>query len=245
MTTTTTTTTATPTATTMTISTGLARSNGTGAIRAAVAGLNTTQLFLSLDVDGNGLVTYTDVTGYCTAQAKACSASEVASALRLQPDTSAPGVSLAVFVAGIDADAVYATDTDTVAAIVAAAAAADDDTKLGHGDRDSDGEAAATARAMARCMRGGMQWLPCATTNECYQAKARCDGGTPDCSDGSDEEMCRTSHLVTPALVFLRSVAWGLAWVGGRRLLMWAVAKRRLHPHPAGQGYASAPAVKN
>ena len=159
------------------------------AVDTSPLGLNTTQLFLSLDVDGDGVVTYTDVTDYCAAQD--CRAAELVGALGLELDTSTSGVDMAVFVASIDADTIGAAGRDTMATIVVAAA--DDGNASQGGGR---GRAAATvAEAMERCMRSGEQWLPCATTNECYKKKNRCDGGAPDCADGSDEApaLCNTT----------------------------------------------------
>ena len=151
-------------------------------------GLNTTQLFLSLDFDGDGVVTFVDITDYCTEQVS-CDAAEVAGALRLEADESAPGVDLAGFVDGIDADTVIAAGQDIMAAIVVAAAAE------GEGEGTGRANAKAKAKAMARCVRAGEQWLPCATTNECYKTKTQCDGGAPDCADGSDEDpaLCNTT----------------------------------------------------
>ena len=193
MTTTTTTTTATTTAVTITISTGLARSNGTGAIRAAVAGLNTTQLFLPLDVDGDGVVTdtdkdvmglnttqlflsldydgsgevtYVDVARYC--MARGCDTGDVATALHVP---RSGGANREAFVTGLDASTIASAGQDTMAAIVVAA------------DAEENSAPSGTAAA---CPGVAGEFLPCASGKSCYKAKVQCDGDA-DCADGSDE----------------------------------------------------------
>ena len=163
-----------------------AANNGTAAgngKETAPLGLNATQLFLSLDVNRDGSLTYTDVSDYCKAQAEVCDAAELASALslELELDVSVPGVDLATFAAGMAAGTIVAAGQNAMAAIVVAANA--EPTPGGEG-----GGKVAKAQAMARCMRAGEQWLPCATTNECYKTKTQCDGGVSDCADGSDED---------------------------------------------------------
>ena len=66
-------------------------------------------------------------------------AAKVAGALRLEPDTSVPGVDLVTFAAGIDADVVYDANADTVATIVVAAARAKPTLKDGNSDRGGTG----------------------------------------------------------------------------------------------------------
>ena len=62
---------------------------------------------------------------------------------------------------------------------------------------------AAAAAAATRCRLGAVpgQWKPCATGGECYKATMECDGGEPDCADGTDESpgVCKTTTV--PAVV--------------------------------------------
>ena len=52
------------------------------------------------------------------------------------------------------------------------------------------------------CVGGGAYtgaWLLCATGGECYKAKMQCDGGKPDCADGSDEDPAVCNTVLAPA----------------------------------------------
>ena len=113
---------------------------------------------------------------YCAAHD--CSADKLASTLSLDlsldRDTS---VDLVAFVADVDPGALGGADDVTMGAIEAASSA-----------RPSAANAAAGAGA-AEC--GGKAvpgvWKQCASGNECYKAEMECDGGDPDCADGTDE----------------------------------------------------------
>ena len=126
-------------------------------------------------------------TRYCAAHD--CSAEELASTLSLDLsldlDTS---VDLATFVADVDPGALASRSTGdaTMAAIEAAASA-------------RPGQSAAAARCRQRAPLG--QWKPCATGGECYKNKMECDGGDPDCADGTDESprVCNTTTTTTTA----------------------------------------------
>ena len=50
------------------------------------------------------------------------------------------------------------------------------------------GPPASTGAAAACAKRLPLgEWKPCAAGNQCYRGKMECDGGDPDCADGTDE----------------------------------------------------------
>ena len=97
------------------------------------------------------------------------------------------GADLAGFVARLDADAIAAAGQDTVAAIVVAAAAEEKNDNTDDGGGGGGGGAESKGDAAAACGGKAGEYRRC-TSGACYNAKLHCDGGKPDCTDGSDED---------------------------------------------------------
>ena len=123
---------------------------------------------------------------YCAA--RGCSAGKLASTLSLDglaPDLDA-SIDLVTFVAGVDPGAFGSTDDATMGAIEAASAP----WHSGVNATGTAGPAAAAAVGGKWCELAGTApgvWKRCASGAGCYKASMECDGGVPDCEDGSDE----------------------------------------------------------
>ena len=62
---------------------------------------------------------------------------------------------------------------------------------------------------------GGDLWLACADGSECYKAKMQCDGGEPDCADGSDEAPALCDPAAAPPAAVTIAAGAGAGAGGG------------------------------
>ena len=130
---------------------------------------------------------------YCAAHD--CSADTLASTLSLDLalDLDA-SVDLVTFVADVDPGTFSGADGVTMGAIEAASSAQPSGANV---------SGSAAAAAAFECGEGEAPgvWKRCTSGAECYKAEAECDGGEPDCADGSDEgaAACGTTPVPTVA----------------------------------------------